>query len=397
MALSYSKLLTRVKTVSLYGFGQTIPMLAQLIISVLIIKNHSKALWGEYVTLLLWVNFIILFAYFGNKNYLLKEFSEKPGKIYTTWLSNFSTRFLVFLFIGVITFFIPLFESFKAIVLIWMFLLFFNQAFEVLILYQKDFKFNFFTEFIRNSIVIIVILLFSETLPLEQLLYIIIGGLTIKAICYICYYRKVLLQTKVSLDKGSLLASIPFLIPMVLGTLRTKVDSYYGTIYFSKEDLSEYQIFISLISLIQLGVAYMINPFIKIFYRISKKTRTIIEKQFFYLGIGIGLIGISAIYIIITYVYQFTFSSISYLLGYLFIITLFVHLLLINEFYKNNKQTQVAYIIGIIALIQLIFGYFVIDTYQSTGALVIKVVGQWMVVAILLGFRKRFLKTTKLL
>lgn len=394
MQLQYSKLLTRVKTVSLYGFGQSIPMVAQLIISLLIIKKHSTALWGEYVTLLLWVNFIVIFSYFGNKSYLLKRFSEQPGKIYTTWLSNFSTRFLVFLLIGIFVFFIPLFEPHRILILTWIFLLFYNQAFEVLILYQKDFKFNFITELVRNSSVVGVLLFFDGKLQLDQFLYIIIGGLVMKAIFYSVYYIKTLQNTKVTFDSQSLIASTPFLIPMVLGTLRTKIDSYYGTIYFTKENLSQYQIFISLIALVQMGAAYMINPFIKIFYRISKKTRTAIEKQFLLLGIGVGVIAIVVIYVIITYVYEFTFSNTSYLLGYLFMVTLFVHLLLINEFYKNDKQTLVAIIIGATALVQITLGYFTIDTYQSIGALSIKVLGQWMVVLALLLLRKQFLSTT---
>ncbi len=392
--MQYSKLLTRAKTVSLYGFGQSIPMVAQLIISLLIIKKHSTALWGEYVTLLIWVNFIMIFSYFGNRDYLLKRFSEQPGKIYTTWLSNFSTRFLVFSLIGVFIFFIPLFEPYRIPILIWTFLLFYNQSFGVLILYQKDFKFNFITELIRNSSIVGVLFFFFETLQLEKFLYIIIAGLIIKAIFYSIFYRKILQNTKIVLDTQSLVLSIPFLIPMVLGTLRTRIDSYYGTIYFTKEHLSQYQIFISLIALVQMGAAYMINPFIKVFYRISKKTRTAIEKQFLFLGIGVGVVAIVAIYIIINYVYEFTFSGTSYLLGYLFIVTLFVHLLLINEFYKSNKQTLVVIIIGVTALIQITLGYFTIETYQSIGALSIKVVGQWIVVLALLVFRKQFLSTT---
>ncbi len=394
MQLQYSKLLTRAKTVSLYGFGQSIPMVAQLIISLLIIKKHSVELWGEYVTLLLWVNFIVIFSYFGNKSYLLKRFSEQPSKIYTTWLSNFSTRFIVLLLIGIFAFFIPLFEPHRTFILGWLFLLFYNQSFEVLILYQKDFKFNFITELIRNSTVLGILLFFSSTLNLNQFLYIIIGGLAIKAIFYSVFYLKTLQSTKITLDTQSLIASVPFLIPMVLGTLRTKIDSYYGTIYFTKEDLSQYQIFISLIALVQMGAAYMINPFIKIFYRISKNTRTVIEKQFLFLGITIGAIATAIIYVIINYVYEFTFSNTNYILGYLFLATLFIHLLLINEFYKNNKQTLVAIIIGVTALVQITLGYFTIDTYQSIGALTIKVIGQWMVVLALLLLRKHFLNVT---
>lgn len=389
--MPYTKLLNRVKTVSLYGFGQSIPMIAQLVISLLIIKKYSTALWGEYVTLLLWVNFLLLFSYFGNKNYLLKQFSEQPAKIYTTWLSNFGTRFFVFGFIAIGSLFVPLFESYGILILAWMFLLFFTQSFEVLILYQKDFKFNFLTELLRNGVVVVVLLFFTATLDLKQFLQIIIGGLLIKALCYVIYYRSTLTTTRMSLDKQTLILSIPFLIPMVLGTLRTKIDSYYGTVYFTKEDLSQYQIFVSLIAIVQLGAAYMINPFIKIFYRISKKTRVIIEQQFLYLGIGVGAIGIAIIYGIIANVYDFAFSPLSYLLGYLFMISLFIHLLLINEFYKHNKQTLVAIIIGVIAVIQVALGYYTIESYQSIGALSVKVIGQWLVILALLVFRKRFI------
>ena len=391
MSLKRSKLLNRIQIASLYGLGQTIPMVAQLVISLIIIKKHSTTLWGAYVTLLLWVNFIIIFSYFGNKNYLLKQFSLEPRKIYTTWLSNFYTRFLVFLIIGGISLYIPLFKPHRIAILIWMFLLFYNQSYEVIILYQKAFKFNFYVELFRNIIVIFLLVFASETFKLHEFLYCIIIGLIFKALCYSFYYRKLLFTAPPSIDKGGLLAAIPFPIPMVLGTLRTKIDSYYGTIYFSKETLSEYQIFISLIAIVQLGIAYMINPFIKIFYRISKTTRMVIETQFLYLGLVLGLGAILTIYGILTYVYGFYFSMIHYILGYLFIVTLCVHLLLINEFYKNGKQVQVAYIIGGIALLQIILGYFIIDSYQSIGALLVKVIGQWLVLLALMRFRKQFL------
>ena len=175
---------------------------------------------------------------------------------------------------------------------------------------------------------------------------------------------------------------------MVLGTIRTKIDSYYGTVYFTKTDLSQYQIFIGLVTLIQMGASYAINPFLKTFYRISNKTRARIEKQFYGIGIASGILFIGVIYLVIEYLYDFSFSKSSYLLAYLFIATLFVHLVLINQFYKENKQIQVAVIIAITAVLQIILGYFVIKTHQTEGALVIKTLGQWAMIIALLILRK---------
>lgn len=390
-----TKLLDRLKTISTYGLGQSVPFLTQLVISLIVIKRYSVALWGEYVELLLWVNFIALFSYFGNKTFLLKTFSEIPAKIYSAWASNFFTRSLLFILSGILIFAVPLFAEHRLLVLLWAFLLFYNQSFEVLILYQRDFKFNLLTELTRNAAVVLSILLFTGEFKLETLLYLIIGGLFIKSIFYTILYFRSIKGTTISLDIKSLKRSIPFFIPMVLGTIRTKIDSYYGTIYFTKTDLSQYQIFISLVTLIQMGASYAINPFLKTFYRISNLTRHKIEKQFYGLGIAFGVLFIGGIYLLIEYLYGFNFSKLSYLLAYLFIATLFVHLILINQFYKENKQMQVAVVIGITAAAQIILGYFVIKTHQTEGALAIKTLGQWAMIIALLFLRKKIVKPTR--
>ncbi len=387
-----TKLFDRLKTVSVYGLGQSIPILAQLAISLVVIKQHSVALWGEYVELLLWVNFLALFSYFGNKTFLLKTFSETPANIYSPWLSNFVTRGLLFILTGTLIFAVPIFAEHRLLILLWAFLLFYNQSFEILILYQRDFKFNFITELTRNAIVLLSILFFTGAFNLKTLLYLIIGGLFIKSIFYSAFYFRNIKYTTISLDVKSLKNSIPFFIPMVLGTIRTKIDSYYGTIYFTKTDLSQYQIFIGLVTLIQMGASYSINPFLKTFYRISNQTRDRIEKQFYGIGIASGILFIGVIYLVIEYLYDFRFSASSYLLAYLFIATLFVHLVLINQFYKENKQMQVAVIIATTAAMQIVLGYFVIKTHQIEGALAIKTIGQWAMIIALLFLRKKIVK-----
>jgi hypothetical protein len=72
-----------------------------------------------------------------------------------------------------------------------------------------------------------------------------------------------------------------------------------------------------------------------------------------------------------------------------------VHLILINQFYKENKQMQVAVVIGITAVDQIILGYFVIKTHQTEGALAIKTLGQWAMIIALLFLRKKIVKPTR--
>jgi len=80
----------------------------------------------------------------------------------------------------------------------------------------------------------------------------------------------------------------------------------------------------------------------------------------------------------------------QYLYAFLFIVTLFVHLILINDFYKNNKQKEVAKVIFCIALAQVVFGYYLVQWYGVDGALLLKVLGQYSIVIVLFLLRKIF-------
>lgn len=385
------KALHRLKTISLFGVGQAIPMVAQLIISLLIIKYHSKDLWGEYVELLLWVNFLAIFFYFGNKSYLLKAISENPAKLNRIWGASFVTRALLFTILLLFIWWFPLFAPYKIKISLWAFLLFYNQSFEVLVLYQRDFKFNLIAELVRNIFIVAAILFFISALEIADFLIFIVIALAIKALFYTVFYFKNLSNVSLSLDTQSLKNSFPFFIPMLIGTIRTRIDSYYGTIFFSKATLSEYQIFVNFLMLIQMGVMYAINPYLKTLYRISNETRMYIEKKSFSAGLLIGIVLIPLVFIVINYVYHFSFSILSYTLAFLFVITLCVQILLITELYKENKQMQVAGLVFSVAVLQIVLGYYVIPEYQTEGALAIKTLGQWSIVLLLLGYRKRMM------
>ncbi len=391
MSLQLNKFLARLKIISLYGFSNLSTLIAQLVLSFIIIRMHSVDLWGEYVEIWLWLQLIVLFSYFGNKNYLLKVFSESPSQVFKYWTSNFLSRGVLFLISLVFICTIPLFTDFLWPIIAWAFLLFFNQSFEVLILYRRDFKFSLFSELSKNIFTIIAVLAIIEQLSVHSLLLCIILGLVIKALANFIFYFRNIKTAPLELDFPSLKRSVPFFIPMVLGTIRTKIDAYYGTVFFNKTDLSKYQIFITMIGLVQVGATYVINPFIKTFFRIGDNTRRRIEKQFVLLGLLAGVLTLPLLYFVSSGLYNFTFSNTSYLLAFLFICTLFIHLLLINEFYKKNKQTTVAVIIAITAIIQISLGYVVIDAQQIEGALFIKTLGQWLMIIALYIYKQRTL------
>lgn len=391
MTAKYTKIFQRLMTAAQYGFGQSIVVATQLLLSLIVIKKHDAVLWGEYVELLLWVNIPAIIVYFGNKNYLLKAFSDSPGAVYQTWFTNLLSRGLLLITSLLIIVWIPLFQEQLLLIILWVILLYYNQAFEALIIHDRDFKLSIYTELCRNSLLIISVIACSSILDLQLLILLVLGAALIKAIVYSFYYFRKFSGVHFRLDYSILLVLLPFFIPMFLGTIRSKTDAYYGTLFFSKEELSHYQIFISLMMLVQLGASYVINPFLKNFYRVKQQIASKIEKQFTLLGLLVGVAFIPILYALAQYLYGFEYSLLSYAFAFLFVITVFIHLLLISEFYKYNRQMSVAGMTCIVALIQIIVGYYLIRNYHTEGALGTKVLGQWLIIILLLVFRKKHL------
>ena len=391
MTARYAKIAQRLKTVTQYGFGQSIVVATQLLLSLIVIKKHDASLWGEYVELLLWVNIPAIIVYFGNKNYLLKAFSDRPAAVYQTWFTNLLSRGLLFVASVLIVIWIPLFQDHLLIIILWVFLLYYNQGFESLIIHDRNFKLSIYTELSRNILLILSLLACISILDLRLLILLVLGAALIKAIVYSFYYFRKFYGVRFIIDYSILLVLLPFFIPMFLGTIRSKTDAYYGTLFFSKEDLSHYQVFISLMMLVQLGASYVINPFLKNFYRVKQQIASQIERQFTLLGLLVGIAFIPILYVLAQYLYGFDYSLLSYAFAFLFVITVFIHLLLISEFYKYNRQMSVAGMTALVAIIQIIVGYYLIHDYHIEGALATKALGQWLIIILLLLFRKKHL------
>jgi hypothetical protein len=241
-----------------------------------------------------------------------------------------------------------------------------------------------------NVGLIVSVLYFLRQMDLELMLTIMIIAYSVKAMCYGVFFIRDFKGITFQFQLNHLKYSIPFFIPIAVGTIRVKIDAYYGTHFFSVSDLSKYQIFISFLVLAQMMSSFALSPYIKNFYRAKDNMIIDLQRRFFKFGwIYAAFMGLM-MFIAISMIYQLTFTFYQYLLGTLFMIPLFLHILLISEYYKKNLQSKIAMFAFIIVVVQIISGYFLISYWSIDGALILKVLGQWGIVIILwLWIRKR--------
>jgi len=384
------KTILRLKTISVYGISQLIAPLTQIVISLFIIRYHSTQLWGEYVQLLVWINFALIFVSFGSRDFLLKKFSETPAKVFQLWLTNILSRALFLLPILLLLFLVPLDFKIQIVLIIWLITNFINNSFQVLVLYNRDFKASIAIEGTLNLLLIILMILITGSLDLFVFLILVICTGLLKSFSYILFYLKKLKGLKFHFSLADLALSISFFIPILAGTIRSKIDLYYASVLFGTIELGQYQVFISFLSLAPLAATFFINPYLKSFFRISGQTLRLIQKQSILFGIGSALIFILLVWYFINQFYRIQFPVSFYLLGFLFMLPVFLHVLLINEFYKYHKQKVVASIAFIVLIVQLFAGNILIREYGMQGALYIKIGGMWLILILLLVFRKYY-------
>ena len=96
----------------------------------LVIHYASKEIWGEFVSYLLYSLLVIQIINWGNKEYLLRKFSEAPNKIKINFSTNFVSRFPLVLISFLIGFFFFKFE-YNIYVFLWILGRFLIHSYEV--------------------------------------------------------------------------------------------------------------------------------------------------------------------------------------------------------------------------------------------------------------------------
>ena len=377
------KYIKRLKTISLFGMSQLLSAFSVLILSYIIIQFHSIELWGEYVEILIWTNVFLLFLSFGNNDYLLKLFSKNPSKINQQWTNNLIARSILLPPSLLLILFIPIFNHLEWIIFIVILFQFLNQSFKSLIVYHRKFILNIFVESSYLLSLIILVFYNLESLNLKLLLQIILISQGLKFLLFSIVLLKYFKYIKVQFQLLELKKSIPFFIPLAIGTFRSKIDVYYGTHFFSVSQLSKYQVFLSFLALTQMASTFAITPYLKNYYRSSNTVIKKIQKRFFVFGWGFAVVATVFMYVIISEIYNLDFTFQQYGLAFLFMIPLFLQVLLVSEYYKRDKQYKIASFASIVVFIQIIIGYFLIKYWNINGALLLKLLGQWGIVIIL--------------
>ena len=339
------------------------------------IKTFGKADWASLINIMLWVFFTTFIFGWGNRDHLLRRYSEEPGKMYQAFFSNVLSRCLLLPFSLLLLLFFPTQIALWAITLVV--LTFFYSSLSTLVVYHQNFKAQLIAEIIAFGIIFGSIL-FLKTFNLETFLKIYVIAISIKLVLLSLQMNFWKERFSVNISISEFKAGFPFFILGLSGWLVSKIDIYIVDFYLEKSQLSEYQLLITAFLMLQALSAYIIIPFTKHVYRVSSKTVQRIKHKLYLISIPLIILGVFIIWFVMERFVKLGFSYNYYILGGLIALPSYFYTLNIMELIKARKERLVIYISFFGFIVNFSCIYFFIESYAIFGVLLSVCITQWV-------------------
>lgn len=349
------------------------------LIAFLVIRWASVELWGAFINLMILVQFGAHVVSWGNREFLLRKFSLTPAEIGRAWKATFRVRMLLWVvFAGVLTFW--RFAPFTwGVLILWTLSIVGEQAFDVLILYKKDFRFEFVVELVALLMLAGGIFWQRAHLSVEILAVWFAGTNLFKIAVYTGRYWEYVSKPVPGWEFSYFRVAFPFFLLGFLGMVQSRIDLYSVSYFFSAREVAQYQVFINMMIYLQTIANFILMPFVKNLYRLSYTTTRLISRRLFLFGLAILLPGLGAIYFVLTQYYHISLPLIFYIFGGLFVLPAFYYVPIIYALYKADKQTNVlkVNVTGIVLITSL--NWVLFPRVGLLGAAISVAVVRWIV------------------
>lgn len=377
------KTVRRFQLIALNALSNMSSPIGGMICSWLVIRLISPELWGAYTKIILWFMLATQLTNFGNKEYLLREFSNKPKDIFPALKSSFIARCRVLLAAVIIILFLPLTLILKCILIGWLMARFIYSSFDPLLLYERKFSITLVLESSAVAIFFILILNRPNVAGLSWLLTVFLFIELYKATALLLIYRKSLftfsqLTPPLHFFKGA----GPFLLLSISGLISSRADLYLVSIYLDKYQIAQYSVLLNFLIYLQALSNYVFQPFMKNFYRIHSSGKKKITYRFIGLGVLITLFGVPLVWWVTNQLFHLSFDANFIWLGMIYVLPIFLYLPVIYLLYKSGKEKVVLFsnLFGIV--LNILLNILWLPTLGMKGALLSAAVVQLSVALI---------------
>lgn len=334
----------------------------------MVIQHSSKEIWGEFVSLLLYALLATQIINWGNKEYLLRKFSETPSKIKDDFSSILLTRLPLVLLFSILGFFLFKIE-FGNYLFIWIFGRFLIHSYEVLVVYEKKFNASLVIELGCFIAFTIVFYCLSSSINFKQLLIIYSLYQLTKGICFWLLFSTTF-SSDVRFNFNYYKASFWFFLLSILGFLVSKIDVYIIEQFDNKIVTSDYQIINGLLVFIMSISTFIYAPFTKNIYRNSEFTIEKTKNTLALFGLIIVPISLLFVYGFVRYFLNLELTFWFYVVAFFYVFPSYLYGIEIVNLFKRHEEKQVVLFLFVGTVINAVLSSCFLNlNFGITGAL----------------------------
>ncbi len=344
----------------------------------LVIRLASLDLWGEFVRVLIVAQLAAHIAGWGNKDYLLREFSRFPGRLAATWQKNLLTRLALLAALPVLLIVLGVPPA-RAL---WLALcslgLLLDQAYDVVILYRRAFVYALVVEAAGVALLAGPIVWLGRALTLDALLACFALSNLFKAALLALRFRALATPGwAAGFDLAQLRAALPFFLLGFSGLLQSRADLYTVSALLTERALGQYQVFSNLMLYGQAVAGFMLLPFVKSLYRLSYRASLRLAARLGLAGLVVLALFLPAAHLALTQWYRLSLPPVMLLWGGLSIWPIFFYLPIIYALFKVEQPKLVIAINGLGIAVSVGVNLLLLPRYGLVGAAAGAAAAQW--------------------
>lgn len=386
------KMWKRSKLIGLEGISFILKPIHTSFVSLLIIKLYDVRLWGSFVVFLVGIELITTLLNWGQKPFLLREFSLQPNSIGEQWSRASYSRIPLLIFAVLVLAVIPSFREYFIPLLFWTIFRWFSFLFEPIIQYYRKYGWAIIAEIAAILSTLFSILFFFEKVELASLIYVFVLSSGIKCLVLIpllSNWEFSSFSTKVL--KSELLLSFPFFALSIAGLLQTKSDLYVATYLLPKDGIAKYQVLLSFLLLGQTLSAMILGPFQKNIYRWRGNDTKKLKNLYLKIGFVLTVVFSIVLHFGLVYIYKIELPVGFILLYFVYLFLLYTYFIESQILLKHKNEKYLLYYNIIAAGCNIVLSFLLINLFGIIGALMSGIVCRVVLSALVVSKVKKII------
>jgi O-antigen/teichoic acid export membrane protein len=398
--MNLAKTRRRLLLVATNSLNSLLLPLVNIAVSLLVVRLGSVELWGAFVSVMIVVQLGVHVIGWGNQEYLLRQFSRAPARLGQTWQSSLLTRLLLLpLFTAVIILLgWPAQQALLATV--WTVGLVLAQSFNVLVVFRRAFLAAIAVELVSSGVTLTVVFVQGPVLSVDSLLLLFAVTSLARALALGLVFRQEVSQSQApaspaeprqAIDLYYFQLALPFFLLGLSGLLQSRIDLYSVSYFLSKQEVGQYQVFLSLLLYLQAIANFILQPYVKSIYRLDETIIWKIALQLFGLGWLLIVPAMLAVAWVLATLYGFNPPPSFIVLGGLYVLPIFFDLPIIYALYKADRTATVISVNLTGFTLNLLLNIWLLPRVGLVGAILASAIVHWGVFAFYLsqGLRMR--------